>query len=176
MKIIQVTEVIEDCLYSILWAGEQADSLEKMVNELSDTKFLFDFFTANEAFLKSGYYTETNLHKAIRKIRNEFQELIGEIYRRAKSGPDEPLDTLERLFEPLDGRQRSPNFRQGKAKVHQFRQPMLRIYGIKEDSNRIIITGYAIKLTEWMDDHENTKKEKMKVQFADKWLEDNEWY
>lgn len=173
LEVQEIVEIIEDCLYAVQWKGEKHDSYEKMINDITDHKFLVAYLDENIEYIKSGYYKLTDIERIVGKLQDEFYELLEELNERADKGPLEELETLERLFEPLDGRKSSPNYRKAKLKDHSVRQPILRIYGVKEEPNCIVISGYAIKFTKWMDDHKDTKKEKKKINVLADYLGEN---
>lgn len=74
--------------------------------------------------------------------------------------------TLDVLFQPLDDMITNPhNVSKTKSK-----SSWLRIYAIKIDENRYLVTGGAIKLTLSMQDHPITKNELIKLEKARNYL------
>jgi hypothetical protein len=87
---------------------------------------------------------------------------------------------LGELFKPLDPQRKQ--FDKGglqEAKLvlndpENFPQPILRIYGLRVEENIFIVTGGAIKLTHYMQNHPDTRDELNKLEQVKKWLIDNE--
>jgi len=169
----EIVEVVEDCLYAVIWSDSTLDSFDRMVDELQEHSFLSNYLEKNKEHIQSGYYKQTDIEKCVEQVQDEFYDLNDEIIERAEKGKFETLLTLEKLFEPLDGREPFPNYRKAKLKNHSTYQPMLRIYGCKEDENKMVITGYGIKFTEWMDDHGDTKLEREKIDLAIAYIDEH---
>lgn len=171
MLVNEILEVVEGCLFSVKWEGEDLDSLDQFISMMDDDEKLRDYLKANSSYLFSGYYSH-GIESAVTQIRSEYEELLEEILRRSKNGPTESIDCLERIFQPLDNRKILINYKLAKAK-YDGRKPILRIYGYKMDQNCVIISGYGIKLTLRMDDHPDLAVEKKKLNALKRYIDEN---
>ena len=134
------------------------DEFERNFELWSNPLYLYDYFDKNQAYLKDKFWRDFSIEDAARITKQkalEFEELL------AENNSD-----IESLFQPLDNRIiHFTELNKGKSKYY-----WLRLYAIKIDSNRFLITGGAIKLTNKMDDHESTRDELKKLEKTKNYL------
>jgi len=109
-------------------------------------------FWRNQVYLRPKFWRPFSVEDAARITKQkafEFEKLLTE------NNCD-----IESLFQPLDNRTiHFTELIKGKSKYD-----WLRLYAIKIDSNRFLVTGGAIKLTYKMEDHESTRDEIKKLE------------
>jgi hypothetical protein len=135
-----------------------ADEFERNFELWSNPIYLYDYFNKNQAYLKDKFWRAISIEDAARITKQkafEFEELL-----------TENNTNIESHFQPLDNRTiHFTELIKGKSKYD-----WLRLYAIKIDSNRFLITGGAIKLTHNMEDHESTRDELKKLEKTKKIL------
>jgi len=135
-----------------------ADEFERNFELWSNPIYLYDYFNKNQAYLKDKFWRAISIEDAARITKQkafEFEELL-----------TENNTNIESHFQPLDNRTiHFTELIKGKSKYD-----WLRLYAIKIDSNRFLITGGAIKLTHNMEDHESTRDELKKLEKTKKYL------
>ena len=140
-----------DRLYAIREEGQLRDELSRLLGEWADPVFLFQFLKANSRDLP--------VNKTIITLANTIIENAGYIDRRLKELSSSKTQSLETFFAPLNNHQyqlRILNEQKG-------RENYLRIYALKIDDNCFIITGGAIKFTQFMEDRIHTETELAKI-------------
>lgn len=138
-------------LWAVVYDGEETNAFEKAFAQWNDYEWLENFFTKNLNDL-SSYFHIVDVDKAIFDTVDDAFDLeclildinpefsIDEIFR--------PLEN-SRISEAVLGREKT----KGRITTHAS---WLRIYAIKLESGRYVITGGAIKLTATMQEREHT--------------------
>ena len=150
--------------YKAVWTPEMCeyfDEEEVLINEMrrlfelwTNPYYLMNYFKNNESFLESHYWRSKNfsiedLSKITKEKAIQFEDFL---FKNAK--------LLDCCFQPLnDNHTKIQNISESK-----YKKSWLRIYAIKVDANRYLITGGAIKLTKKMRDHPETEKELLKLE------------
>ncbi|MGL4491993.1 MAG: hypothetical protein ACRCT5_04010, partial [Tannerellaceae bacterium] len=126
---------IED-LSEYIEEEEFLDELTKALELWTNPEYLEQFFHKNQKHLHSEYWGAISIEEAISKTI-EHAHALEEFLVKTKADNIEcyfnPLDNLTTRLRPL-----------GKSKL---KDNWLRLYAIKIDDNRFLITGGAIKLT-----------------------------
>ena len=145
-------------LWAVMYDEDNVNILEKVFTQWNDYEWLRAFFTKYVEDLSSFFHI-TDIDRAVFDTvddANELECLIMDI------DPDANLDELfrplenTRLSEVLLGREKA------KGKYHTHAS-WLRLYAIRLESGRYIITGGAIKLTATMQEREHTLEELNKL-------------
>lgn len=150
--------------YKVVWTPEMCeyfDEEEVLINEMrrlfelwTNPYYLMNYFKNNESFLESHYWRSKNfsiedLSKITKEKAIQFEDFL---FKNAK--------LLDCCFQPLnDNHTKIQNISESK-----YKKSWLRIYAIKVDANKYLITGGAIKLTKKMRDHPETEKELLKLE------------
>ncbi len=145
-------------LWAVMYDGDSENILEKTFEQWNDYEWLSDFFSRHFEDLTS-YFHITDIDRAVFDTvddANELECLILDIDPEANL--DEFFRPLEntRLSEVLLGREKA----KGRYRTHAS---WLRLYAIRLESGRYIITGGAIKLTASMQEREHTLQELNKL-------------
>lgn len=150
--------------YKVVWTPEMCeyfDEEEVLINEMrrlfelwTNPYYLMNYFKNNESFLESHYWRSKNfsiedLSKITKEKAIQFEDFL---FKNAK--------LLDCCFQPLnDNHTKIQNISESK-----YKKSWLRIYAIKVNANKYLITGGAIKLTKKMRDHPETEKELLKLE------------
>jgi len=147
-------------LWAVRYENDPDNALFTLFDQWNDVSWLREFFTANWEDLTS-FFKITNLNQAIFDTiedSDKLECLIMDI------SPDANLDEL---FRPLEnGRMSETLLSKEKARIQNRPQhaSWLRIYAIKLEPGKYIVTGGAIKLTATMQEREHTLKELQKME------------
>ena len=141
-------------LWAVMYNDEEVNCLDKVFSEWNDYEWLKTFFTKHMDDL-SSYFHITDLEQAIYDTvddANDLECLIMDLNPQANL--DEMFRPLEnsRMSEVILGREKA----NGRIQTHPS---WLRLYAIRLESGRYVITGGAIKLTATMQDREHTLAE-----------------
>jgi len=150
---MKIVSIFDAHLYSIKYAGEEFDELERLFDEWNDIDKLRDFFEENNKDLK---YYQLQVDEAIIQTRKEAGILRRKFIELCNSqNPD-----LDSMFANLDDYEtRILTLAKQKSK-----RKWLRLYALRIDTNAFVITGGAIKLTLEMKDRPHTAKELDKLE------------
>lgn len=145
-------------LWAVVYDGEAVNVLERVFEQWNDYEWLRAFFIKHSDDLASFFHI-TDIDRAVFDTvddANDLECLIMDI------NPDANLDEFfrplenTRLSEMLLGREKA----KGRYSTHAS---WLRLYAIRLESGRYIITGGAIKLTATMQEREHTLAELVKL-------------
>ncbi len=131
---------------------DSLDELTKCLYLWTNPLYLYEYFDKNQQYLLLPYWENITVEEAVNNTVNEANILANEISNTKSVGIEEhfhPLNTRDTLLRDM-----------GKAKL---KRKWLRIYALKIDKDRFIVTGGAIKLTIRMEDNEYTQKELNKL-------------
>ena len=145
-------------LWAVMYDGDDVNILEKVFTQWNDYVWLREFFTKYVNDLESFFHI-TDIDRAVFDTvddANDLECLILDLDPEANL--DELFRPLEntRLSEMLLGREKA----KGRYNMHAS---WLRLYAIRLESGRYIITGGAIKLTATMQEREYTLVELTKL-------------
>lgn len=145
-------------LWAVMYDEDSVNILEKVFTQWNDYAWLREFFTKYVNDLESFFHI-TDIDRAVFDTvddANELECLIMDL------DPDTNLDALflplenTRLSEMLLGREKA----KGRYNMHAS---WLRLYAIRLESGKYIVTGGAIKLTATMQEREHTLVELAKL-------------
>lgn len=134
------------------------DEFKRNFELWSNPLYLYDFFERNQSNIKHKYWKGISIKDAARITKQKAFDFEKKL--------TENKTNIESLFLPLDDRTiHFTELNKGKSKYD-----WLRIYAIKIDTNRFLVTGGAIKLTYDMKDHESTRDELKKIEKTKNYL------
>ena len=141
-------------LWAVVYDGDTENVLDQTFAQWNDYQWLGNFFSRHVNDL-AAYFQITDIDRAVFDTvddANELECLIMDI---------DPNADLNELFRPLENTRMSEVLLgREKAKGRYYTHASwLRLYAIRLDSGRYIITGGAIKLTATMQEREHTLKE-----------------
>lgn len=187
MEIVDIFEVVEGSLYSVLFEAESnaVDDNDTIipVGQLHEFRRLFDlwndpirlreFFTAHEKDLNEDYWDGISIDEAIEKTRAEAKVLEAVLLEYAEAGKTERLKNLSMIFKPLSDGKIEKEYEKDKAKVGG-KKTWLRLYAIRIDANFFVVCGGAIKLRKTLNDRKYLLKELEKIEITRDYLKDED--
>lgn len=156
-------------LWAVRYDGAEENALYALFDQWNDVAWLRDFFVANMADLTS-YFHITNVNDAIYDTIEDSETLECLIF---DISPDADLDAL---FRPLENSRISEALlskEKARIKNRPRHASWLRIYAIKLEPGRYVVTGGAIKLTATMQEREHTLQELHKMEKVRQFLVSN---
>ncbi len=132
--------------------GKVQNAFSKLRTEWSNPLWFRSFFSEfrQDYF---DFYGSAKLNKIIKEALDFADDLFEELVKHVISGD------LETLFKPLDNSEKDQNYELQKLKAKgEERKSYLRLYAVKF-RDEFVITGGAIKLTQFMKDRPHTKLE-----------------
>ncbi len=146
----------DECLWVVVYEGENQNAFDTVFDKWFDAKWLRDFFDNNIKDLNT-FFKISDIDQAIFDTLADAEALQGVILDM-KNPPDAFFRPLEpsRMSEMTLGKEKA----KGLIRSHPS---WLRLYAVKLQSNRYLITGGAIKLTATMQEREHTLEELRKL-------------
>jgi hypothetical protein len=175
--------IFDKVLYSFKDAntdeGEQIFDSEwdKTYAKWMDHTYVYEFMEENEKYLSSPYFKKFPITKqeARQQIYDEalnIKLILKEACLNARSGM--PLD---HFFKPLNNNEssfKSLATTKGKSLIKiKSKTRLLRVYAIRIDANVFVLTGGAIKLVEFLKEHNETYTEQLKMDRVRSFLNEN---
>jgi hypothetical protein len=160
----------EDCLLSVKEDNEEYSEFYKIFRNWTDIEYLDTFFTENETDLKRSFWEGISIEQAIIETRDEAIKFRRHLRALAKKEPSERLLLFVRLFKPLIKTQSIIPFLEKKKAYGLRNKTWLRIYALKFGTDKYIITGGTIKLTDNMSEREHTMNELRKLEACKRFI------
>ena len=168
MNFDKITE--DGRLWAVRYEGAEDNALATIFDQWNDIQWLREFFKSNFDDLVS-YFKITDVNNAIYDTLEDSDRLECLIL---DISPDADLD---QLFRPLEN-SRFDEHLLSKEKARIQNRPhhasWLRIYAIKLETGKNIITGGAIKLTATMQEREHTLRELLNMEKVRQFLVTNQ--
>lgn len=164
MKIVDI--FADQRLFSFQYEGEKENEFDKVMEFWTDVNLVREYGKVN------GITDKSKLNQFVNAI-NYNAEYLEDWLDDIKNGKD----ALDEFFEPLDSKEKRKEEKLYRAECvitkQKAKRYVLRIYALRIDLDTYIITGGAIKWSEKMDGHDDTKKELIKFEEAIIYLDDN---
>lgn len=149
---MRIVRIIKDrnTLLSVYNEDKGISEFENLFEEWTDPETVYKFFKAHQDDLQT--YT---IDQAVNRTVEDAYALEDKFYDVAENDNEQ----LQILFKPLSNRQhRLSKFQRSKA-YGELRKSWLRVYAVRIESDKYIVTGGAIKLTDAMQDRPHTKEQ-----------------
>lgn len=160
---MEIVRIFAEHLYAIKYKLNDSDEFERLFDSWNDPEYLEDFFERNKEDLKGGFFNITSVEDAVLETIKQANQLEQTLKYHSEI-PNEGLPkSLDKLFRPLNKLIHESELAKSKA-YGKKRASWLRIYAIKVGYELFIITGGAIKLTEYMNEREHTALELRKLE------------
>lgn len=156
-------------LWAVRYDGAEDNVLVTIFEQWNDVQWLREFFKANIDDLVS-YFKITDVNDAIYDTLDDSDRLECLILDIS------PEADLDKLFRPLEnGRidERLLSKEKARIKNRPCHASWLRVYAIRLEPGKYIITGGAIKLTATMQERKHTLQELMNMEKVRQFLIDN---
>lgn len=154
------------CLFAVRYDGDPDNILEILFDKWSDVEWLRIFFKANRNDLRS-YFSIESINQAVEDTLEDNEILQKTVLRLDFNG------SLDDIFRPLDNMSTgfvTLNKEKTRPKSDSGHLSWLRLYAIRLDDGRYLITGGAIKLTHRMEEREHTASELRKLELVRNFL------
>jgi hypothetical protein len=150
----------EDCLLSVQYIGQRLDEFNRLFELWNDATFLDNFFTENIKLLNSPaarrIWPSMTIENAVELTRRDALGMEEHFLELADSGQFSK-ENLSTFFEPLS-KPDTYEIKFGRNKAKGLSEnSWLRIYAIRIESNKFVVSGGCIKLTDVMPDEEIIK-------------------
>lgn len=147
--VISIVPILKPYLYSIAY-GDDDDQFNKFFDFHNNVTMVRDFLIANAHYLTDNpvWKNIPNVDSATRQVLWEAEDLEEVLYARADNAAAGKEPDLDSHFKYLDGPYRD-TFEYVPMKSYGPGRPsLLRLYAIKLERNRYVITGGGIKLSD----------------------------
>lgn len=153
---MEIDPIFEPVLFSFRYESQDDNEYDRLIN-----------LWTNVAYLRN-YAKENNVEDINRFINDRLRD--AEAMDDYLNGINESGEGFDLYFQPLsisETKQPVLRLQKGKRKGNQ-----LRLYAIRIDENCFVITGGAIKMSQKMIDHSDTREELKKMNIAKGYLTD----
>lgn len=148
-----------DHLWSVKYPEKEVDELTILFRNWNNGSYLLDFFLSNMEDLRNFFH--------VHKITDAIKDTVEDAQVLQKYILDFPYtEHLDGLFHPLslsDNRVVEMTREKARNWGRDDHASWLRIYAIRVEKNVYVITGGAIKLTQYMQERPQTQKELEKL-------------
>lgn len=138
---MKIVRMFDNQLFSFHFENEKFNEIERLLNNWSNTEFLFNYAKVNKVSDQIAF---------VRSILSQVEKIENMLFLIAQKNYP-----IRQLFKPLELSENSRNLSLQKGKI---KNNQLRLYAIKIDATCFIITGGAIKMSQKMEDHPETSK------------------
>tara|TARA_R110002020_G_C16250687_1_gene769786 strand:+ start:237 stop:779 length:543 start_codon:yes stop_codon:yes gene_type:complete len=168
MNIVSIFERSKDCLYAVKYDESELDALEFLQETWSDAEELRKFFIQFKKDYEA-YYGKAKISSIVEKAIEDADTLFETLFELAE---DEAGKHLSKFFKPLNNKEAGKSYELQQLKAYgTLSNSFLRVYAIRYGTS-YVITGGAIKLTDWMKDRDHTKKELYKLNLVRDYLQE----
>lgn len=147
---MKIVPIIEGKLYSFQFPNQKLNEYERMFKLWLNREYIQEF-----VFQNKNHLTDSNIESFADDIFDDVELMKLSIKENTKGR----RNTLDRCFVPLY----NSEYKEMTLWLHKKRAKYLRLYAIRIAVNLFIITGGAIKITQKMQQHPDTNKERIKL-------------
>lgn len=175
---MEIEAIYPPYIYSIKYDGQTLNELDRLLEEWRDLDRLTDFFEVNMNYLKTETWsTISEPETAIFQVTEEADNLeirLREIFENTRKNKQPDFDSH---FKFLDGKYKF-EFEYVPMKSYGTHTPsFIRLYAIKMDTNKYIITGGGIKLCRTIQESPDLKDHVIQnIDAVRSWLRNNGIY
>lgn len=128
--------------------GDKLNEYDYAFDRLNDLDYLQQFFKENEDYLSRPAWSKIpTIESAVRQVRNEAIELEDRLEEYSANATMGRTPDLDSLFQFLGGSEFEDVYELAPMKAYGPGRPsMIRIYALKLQPNRYVVTGAGIKL------------------------------
>lgn len=159
-----IIDIFAEKLYSVKYAGYTLDAYNKCIESWTDTEYVREFVKKHQSDIKGK-----DINEVVDNIIEDAEDIDDLLYELSLSTDE----NINQFFAPLrNSEYKVQLLSRQKGRIHD--KSYTRIYGIKIESNCFVITGGAIKFTQFMDEREHTKQELKNIDRVRDYLKDNQ--
>lgn len=163
MKIVDIFAVVNESLFTVQYEGEENHEFKRLFVQWNDIEYLRSFLYEHSKDLETDFWGDISVRQAVLNIRRDATNLEGKLIELAKEGLTNRYGTLSLLLKPLDERSTGQGDFENYKSYGIAKPSMIRLYAIRLDNNRFVISGGAIKLCKGME-RDHLQYELMKLQ------------
>jgi hypothetical protein len=152
---MKIVAIFAEKLYAFQYDGEAEDEYFRLMDLWTDNAYLRQYAKDNNI---------ADVRSFVEEIVASTEYIDDLLIKMNKSN-----QALELFFKPLNDLETGTRV----LSLQKGRRYSLRIYAIKIDKNLFVVTGGAIKLVHKMSEHNDTKREKNKLETAKAYLKRN---
>lgn len=172
MVIDGIFAIVDECLLSVQFEGNEKDEFARLFESWQDTEYLEGFFETNKDDLQDGFFGNISIEDAVFTTINEADRLESYVKEVAEKGQRNGYSMLyDLVFHPLHEHDTSRVHTESKA-YGLNSSSWLRIYAIQIAPNLYVVSGGAIKLTKAMQDRPHTARELKKLKATAAYLKE----
>lgn len=173
MKIDTIFTLVPGSLFSAKFVGEPEHEFSRIFRLWNDMEYLEGIFEEHYRDLL-GFWDYMEVSEAAEITRDDADQLERTILAVAQAGGYRRFDNLSMIFRPLHrGISKVESFEKSKARGFR-RQSWLRVYAVRIDVNKFVISGGAIKLNRTMNEREHLVKELIKMEKVCQFLKEDQ--
>lgn len=144
---MEIESVYPPYIYSIKYDETQLNEFERLLEEWRDLDKSIDFFTHNQTYLQSEFWSHISdpeiAAEQVSEEADDLELLFYNLFQNTEKNQDPDFDSH---FKFLEGKYKF-EFEYVPFKSYGSNRPsLIRMYAIKMDSNKYIIVGGGIKL------------------------------
>lgn len=156
---MKIVSIFAPNLYSFQYSSTKSE-LRRVLDLWNNPNHLFQFVEANKQDIG-----KRSVEAVVEQILEEAQELDDLLYYLSNN----EVENFDQFFKPLE----NTEYKIRVLSRQKGRINYLRIYALRIDDNCFVITGGAIKFTQFMDDRDHTKQELKKLSRCKSYLQEN---
>ena len=158
---MKITGTFAENVYAVKYDQYKEDELTRHLDLWNDITYLKEFYDKNKRYILNNSYLAVNSIREFIYAVNDNAEMLDDAICEYSEN-----NSLFQLFIVLQEKEDLKEV----LSLRKAKQNFLRLYGVRLE-NIYIITGGAIKITQKMQEHENTEKELDKLKAFKKYLQ-----
>jgi hypothetical protein len=161
---MDIINIFAPQLYAIRYKNEALDAYNKCIDNWTDVEYVRRFVKDHQADIEGR-----DLNQVVEEIIEDAQGIDDILYELSNSTDK----SINQFFAPLRNSEYQVKLL-SRQKGRVNRKSYTRIYGIRIESDCYVITGGALKFTQFMKDREHTYQELKNIDKVRDFLIDNE--
>jgi hypothetical protein len=158
---MKIVHIFAGKIYSFQFDNETENELRRNIKLWNDAQYIYRFLKDN----KNDIPGNSTIERIAKLISDDSYKLYSLLYQLAV----DETQTLETLFKQLN----NSEYQYTLLSYRKARRNYLRLYALKIDADCFVITGGAIKLTQFMEDRSHTNREILKLNRCKAFLNEN---
>lgn len=144
-----IEEIFPPHIYSVRYDGEDDNEYDRLFNEWNDMEYVTTFMETHQQYLSSPVWSQTPTPEdASRQVYEEAEIMESNFEELAENSANGSKPDFDSLFRFFNGKYQYELEIPPMKSYGPKRPSLLRIYAIKLQQNRYLITGGGIKLAD----------------------------
>lgn len=164
---MKLKSIFANKIWSVQYDGVPKCSFDESFYNWFDIEYLFDYFERHKELVeKSDIWKNFSLEELVEVVQQEANDFLERL---------ETENDFDNEFHALSPNCVEFNLVRSKAygKTIENKPSLLRLYAIKIETNKYVVTGGAIKLVHTMQEQEELRNELTKLRIVGEWLKRN---